>query len=52
MAETLFEELKRYVNFGPADEQSLRSLHELAQRHYTGIAHVFYDRILAHEGAR
>ena len=52
MAETLFEELKRYVDFGPEDEQALRSLHELAQRHYTDIAHVFYDRILAHEGAR
>jgi signal transduction histidine kinase len=52
MAETLFEELKRYVDFGPEDEQALCSLHELAQRHYTDIAHVFYDRILAHEGAR
>ncbi len=52
MAETLFEELKRYVGFGLEDEQALRALHELAQRHYTDIAHVFYDRILAHEGAR
>src|SRR4051794_11207776 len=52
MAETLFEELKRYVDFGPQDEQALRALHELAQHHYTDIAYVFYDRILEHEGAR
>lgn len=52
MAETLFEELKRYVDFGPEDEQALRALHELAERHYTEIAYVFYDRILQHEGAR
>ncbi|HEX8825015.1 MAG TPA: protoglobin domain-containing protein [Archangium sp.] len=52
MAETLFEELKRYVDFGPADEQALRSLHELSQAHFSEIAHVFYTRILEHEGAR
>ncbi|MFL5358738.1 protoglobin domain-containing protein [Archangium sp.] len=52
MAETLLEELKRYVDFGPEDEQALRALHSLAERHYTEIAHVFYDRILQHEGAR
>lgn len=52
MAETLFEELKRYVDFGPEDEQALRALHELAERHYTEVAHVFYDRILQHDGAR
>ncbi len=52
MAETLFEELKRYVDFGPEDEQALRSLHEVSQQHFTEIAHVFYTRILEHEGAR
>ncbi|HZH74666.1 MAG TPA: protoglobin domain-containing protein [Archangium sp.] len=52
MAETLFEELKRYVDFGPRDEQALRSLHEVCNAHFTDIAHVFYTRILEHEGAR
>jgi len=52
MAETLFEELKRYVGFGPEDERALRSLHEVSQRYFTDIAHVFYARILEHEGAR
>jgi signal transduction histidine kinase len=52
VAETLFEELKRYVGFGPADEQALRALHPLAQPHFRGISEVFYQRILEHEGAR
>ncbi|MFY0568204.1 protoglobin domain-containing protein [Archangium lansingense] len=52
MAETLFEELKRYVGFGAEDEQSLRSLHEVAREEFPAIAEVFYDRILEHEGAR
>jgi two-component system, NtrC family, sensor histidine kinase HydH len=52
MAETLFEELKRYVDFGPEDEQALRSLREVSQPHFTEIAHAFYTRILEHEGAR
>ncbi|HYO72223.1 MAG TPA: protoglobin domain-containing protein [Archangium sp.] len=51
MAETLFEELKRYVGFGVADEQALRSLHELAAHEFPAISEVFYDRILQHEGA-
>jgi two-component system sensor histidine kinase HydH len=52
MAETLFEELKRYVDFGPADEQALRSLHEVARSQFPAIAEHFYARILEHEGAR
>ncbi|QRN93495.1 GHKL domain-containing protein [Archangium violaceum] len=52
MAETLFEELKRYVGFGPEEEQALRALHEVARPHFRDIAHVFYSRILEHEGAR
>ena len=52
MAETLFEELKRYVGFGVEDEQALRSLHELARNEFPAISVIFYDRILQHEGAR
>ncbi|HEX8706092.1 MAG TPA: protoglobin domain-containing protein [Myxococcaceae bacterium] len=52
MAETLFEELKRYVGFSPEDAQSLRSLHTVVCEHFSRIAEVFYVRILAHEGAR
>ncbi len=52
MAETLFEELKRYVAFGPDDEATLVAFHPLARPHFERIADVFYDRILRHEGAR
>ena len=52
MAETLFEELKRYVGFGGADEQALRALHPLARPHFDRISEVFYQRILEHEAAR
>lgn len=52
MAETLFEELKRYVGFGPEDEQALRGLHPVAEEHLPAIADAFYARILEHEGAR
>ncbi len=52
MAETVFEELKRYVRFGDADERALRSLHEAAAPRFEAIARVFYDRILSHEEAR
>jgi two-component system, NtrC family, sensor histidine kinase HydH len=52
MAETLFEELRRYVDFGPEDEQALRSLHEVARHQFPAIAEVFYARILEHEKAR
>ncbi|MFL5347691.1 MAG: protoglobin domain-containing protein [Hyalangium sp.] len=52
MAETLFEELKRYVGFSPEDEQALLSLHGVARGEFNRIAEVFYARILEHEGAR
>ncbi len=52
MAETVLEELKRYVGFGAADENALRALHAIAEPHFERISGVFYDRILAHEGAR
>jgi two-component system, NtrC family, sensor histidine kinase HydH len=50
--ETLFEELKRYVGFGPADELALRALHPVAQPHFVRMSEVFYERILQHEAAR
>jgi signal transduction histidine kinase len=50
--ETLFEELKRYVGFGPADEAALRALHPLASPRFQQVSEVFYQRILEHEGAR
>jgi signal transduction histidine kinase len=51
MAETVFEELKRYVHFGAADEAQLRALHPLAEPSFHDIARLFYERILAHEEA-
>jgi signal transduction histidine kinase len=50
--ESLFEELKRYVDFSAADEATLRSLHPVASPHFQQIAEVFYDRILSHAEAR
>src|SRR5438874_8739760 len=52
MAETLFEELKRYVGFGPPDELALRMLHPVAKPHFERVSEVFYQRILQHEAAR
>ncbi len=52
MPETVLNELKRYVGFDQADERALRTLHEVAAPQLGRIADVFYDRILAHEGAR
>jgi len=50
--ETLFEELKRYVEWGADDEAALRALHPVASPELERIAKTFYDRILAHDGAR
>ncbi|MBL9006832.1 MAG: histidine kinase [Myxococcales bacterium] len=47
-----FDELKRYVRFGPADEAALRGLAPLLEAEFVPIADTFYDRILEHEGAR
>ncbi|MBI3184031.1 MAG: histidine kinase [Myxococcales bacterium] len=52
MAETLFEELKRYVHFGPSDEEALRSLYPVIKPEFARIAEVFYARILEHDEAR
>ena len=52
MADTVFDELKRYVEFSPADEQTLRGLHPVLSPHFRRIADVFYQRILEHPDAR
>jgi len=52
MPETLLDELKRYVGWGPEDERALRALHGPASHRFGAIAEVFYDVILMHEGAR
>jgi two-component system, NtrC family, sensor histidine kinase HydH len=50
--ESVFAELKRYVDWGAADEEALRELHPHAAPHFSRIAEKFYARILTHEGAR
>ncbi len=52
MEETLFEELKRYIGWSEADERALRALHPVAKPRFVAITEVFYETILAHEGAR
>jgi len=52
MAESLFEELKRYVGFGGGDEKALRALSPLAIPEFPRIVDIFYKRILEHDGAR
>ncbi|HZZ84689.1 MAG TPA: protoglobin domain-containing protein [Anaeromyxobacteraceae bacterium] len=52
MDETLFGELKRYVDWSVGDEQALRALHAVAAPEFPRIAEVFYARILSHQGAR
>jgi signal transduction histidine kinase len=52
MAESLLEELRRYVGFGAEDESALRQLHPIAHPHFERISATFYQRILEHEGAR
>lgn len=52
MDETIFDELKRYVGFGPEDEAALRALYPVTMEHFTAVADVFYRRILEHEKAR
>ena len=52
MVETLLDELKRYVRFGPQDEQALRELHPLARGRFDQISVLFYERILENERAR
>jgi two-component system sensor histidine kinase HydH len=52
MPEAVFEELRRYVRFGEADERALRALHAAAAPRLAEVADVFYDRILSHDDAR
>src|SRR5512135_1266394 len=52
MTETVFEELKRYVGWGPEDEAALRALHAPAAPRFPAIAELFYDTILSHPDAR
>jgi two-component system, NtrC family, sensor histidine kinase HydH len=52
MAETLFDELKRYVGFDPHDQALLLELRPAMSPEYPRIAEIFYRRILEHEGAR
>ena len=52
MAETLLDELKRWVDWKTMDEEALRALHPLAAPRFPAISAVFYDRILRHPGAR
>jgi two-component system, NtrC family, sensor histidine kinase HydH len=52
MAETVLEELQRYVNWSHEDEAALHALLPVARPHFERISTVFYDRILDHEGAR
>jgi two-component system, NtrC family, sensor histidine kinase HydH len=52
MAETMFEELKRYVCFEAADEAALTRLHPIVAPHFHRISEVFYRVILQHEQAR
>ncbi|HLU66942.1 MAG TPA: protoglobin domain-containing protein [Kofleriaceae bacterium] len=52
MAETFLQELRRYVGFGPADEEALRLLAPHAAPHLPEIAVAFYERLAEHEEAR
>jgi two-component system, NtrC family, sensor histidine kinase HydH len=50
--ESVFDELKRYVDWSADDEAALRELHPHSAPHFARIAELFYARILTHEGAR
>ena len=52
MAETLLEELQRYVGWGAEDQAALRALQPVVKPQLERIATIFYDRILQHEEAR
>ena len=51
VAETLFEEMKRYVRFGTDDASRLVALRPHAEPHFVRITNEFYDRIREHEDA-
>ena len=49
--ETLFEEMKRYARFGPADSAALATFAAVAAPHFERIAAEFYERVREHEDA-
>jgi PAS domain S-box-containing protein len=51
MAETRFEELKRYVRFDADDARALLAFRPIAAPHFTRVAREFYERIREHEEA-
>ncbi len=51
MTETVFQELKRYVRFGPDDEAALRAFCQKASPHFAQIADHFYGRVQEHPQA-
>lgn len=51
MAETRFDELKRYVRFDDDDARALLAFRPLAAPHFERIAREFYERIREHEDA-
>ena len=49
--ENIFEELKRYAQFGPADEAALRAFLPRIAPHFPAITDVFYERMHGHPHA-
>jgi two-component system sensor histidine kinase HydH len=52
VAETIFQEMKRLVRFGPEDERLLGLLAPHAAPHFGEIAEAFYRRLEEHDNAR
>jgi len=50
--EHLFDEMKRYIGFGPDDEARLRGLQARVMPHIDEMTRDFYEHILAHPGAQ
>ena len=51
MTEPLWEEIRRYVDFGPAEEARLPKLLPGLAPFFPAVVDEFYRRILAHSGA-
>lgn len=51
LGHSLFQEIVRYVRFGPADEAALQALHPAAEPSFLAIADAFYERLNEHPGA-
>lgn len=49
---TRWNEIRKYVRFGPDDEAALEAARPLVAPHFDRIVTEFYDRILEFEGAR